>query len=108
MHGWTHPRAIQRASASVYNDEKTRPNHRAPSGQSRDACYNPAPRMVGRDWVLLVTGTLLGVVSLTADLVGVGGFPGFGWKQAIGTAAALGLVVPSGWRIFRASRRDRP
>jgi len=24
------------------------------------------------------------------------------------TAAALGLVIPSGWRIFRASRRDRP
>jgi hypothetical protein len=48
------------------------------------------------------------VVSLTADLLGVGAFPGFGWKQVVGTAAALGLVGRSGWRIFQASRRDRP
>ena len=63
--------------------------------------------MLGRDWIVLVAGTLLGVVSLTADLLGLGAFPGFGWKQVIGTAAALGLVIPSGWRIYHASRRDR-
>jgi hypothetical protein len=64
--------------------------------------------MFGLDWILLVAGTLLGVVSLTADLLGLGAFPGFGWKQVVGTATALGLVGRSGWRIFRASRRDRP
>ena len=64
--------------------------------------------MIGRDWIVLVGGTLLGVVSLTADLLGIGAFPGFGWKQVIGTATALGLVIRSGWRIFHASRRDRP
>ena len=64
--------------------------------------------MSGRDWALLVTGTLLGVLSLTADLLGVGAFPGFGWKQVLGTALALALVIPAGWRIFQASRRDRP
>jgi hypothetical protein len=64
--------------------------------------------MFGRDWVLLVTGTLLGIVSLTADLIGIGAFPGFGWKQVVGTAAALALVVPSGWRILHSSRQDRP
>jgi hypothetical protein len=64
--------------------------------------------MFGREWVLLVTGTLLGVVSLTADLLGIGAFPGFGWKQVVGTIAALVLVLPSGWRIFQASRRDQP
>jgi hypothetical protein len=62
--------------------------------------------MFGRDWLILVTGTLLGVLSLTADLLGIGAFPGFGWKQVVGTIAALVLVVPSGWRIFQASRRD--
>ena len=56
----------------------------------RTACYNPGRSMLGRDWALLVTGTLLGVVSLTADLVGLGAFPGFGWKQVVGTTAALG------------------
>lgn len=64
--------------------------------------------MFRRDWALLVTGTLLGVLSLTADLLGIGAFPGFGWKQVAGTAAALTLVIPSGWRIFQRSRRDRP
>ena len=64
--------------------------------------------MFDREWVLLVTGTLLGVVSLTADLLGIGAFPGFGWKQVVGTIAALVLVLPSGWRIFQASRRDQP
>jgi hypothetical protein len=64
--------------------------------------------MLGRDWVLLVTGTLLGIVSLTADLVGIGAFPGFGWKQVVGTVVALALVIPSGWRIFQSSRQDPP
>ena len=61
--------------------------------------------MLGRDWVILVIGTLLGVVSLTADLIGLGAFPGFGWKQMVGTVAALVLVIPAGWRIFQRSRR---
>jgi hypothetical protein len=61
--------------------------------------------MFGRDWVLLVTGTLVGVLSLTADLLGIGAFPGFGWKQVLGTVIALALVIPSGWRIFQGSRR---
>jgi hypothetical protein len=64
--------------------------------------------MLGLDWALLIAGTLLGVLSLTADLVGVGAFPGFGWKQAVGTAVALSLVIRSGWRIFHSSRRDPP
>jgi hypothetical protein len=64
--------------------------------------------MLGRDWILLVTGTLLGIVSLSADLLHIGAFAGFGWKQLLGTAAALALVVPAAWRIFRASRQDRP
>jgi hypothetical protein len=60
--------------------------------------------MIGRDWLLLVAGTVLGMLSLTADLVGVGAFPGFGWKQIVGTAVALGLVVASSWRIYTRSR----
>ena len=71
------------------------------------ACYNPPARMIGLAWIVLVVGTLLGVVSLTADLVGVGAFKGFGWKQALGTVVALGLVLTSGWTIFHGSRRGR-
>jgi hypothetical protein len=63
--------------------------------------------MAALDWVVLVLGTALGMLSLTADLVGVGGFPGFGWKQAVGTAVALVLVLGSALRIIR-RERDRP
>jgi len=63
--------------------------------------------MIGLAWVILVSGTVLGVVSLTADLVGVGAFKGFGWKQALGTVVALCLVVISGWHIFYRSRDRR-
>jgi hypothetical protein len=56
------------------------------------------------DWTVLVIGTALGVVALTADLIGVGGFPGFGWKQMLGTAVALVLVVVSAVRIVRRER----
>jgi hypothetical protein len=62
--------------------------------------------MIGLAWVVLVAGTLLGVVSLTADLVGVGAFKGFGWKQALGTAAALCMVLVSAWHIFQGPPRD--
>src|SRR5262245_60583557 len=78
-----------------------------PTGGADATCYNPAPTMLLRDWVLLVTGTLLGVVSLTADLLGIGAFPGFGWKQILGTGASLLLVAPTAWRIFRSQGRDR-
>jgi hypothetical protein len=78
-----------------------------PMKPPRAACYNPAARMIGLAWIVLVLGTLLGVVSLTADLVGIGAFKGFGWKQALGTVVALCLVVASGWRIFLSSRDKR-
>ena len=66
------------------------------------------PTMLSRDWVMLVVGTLLGILSLTADLIGVGGFPGFGWKQILGTSAAALLVAVSAWRILRTRGRSAP
>jgi hypothetical protein len=63
--------------------------------------------MLRHDWIRLVTGTLVGIVFLTADLVGIGAAPGFGWKQIVGTLAALVLVVPAALRIFRGTREDR-
>ena len=59
------------------------------------------------DWVALAVGTVLGLVSLTADLLGIGGYPGFGWKQVTGTVVAAVLVAVAGVRIARRQRRDR-
>ena len=41
--------------------------------------------------VMLVVGALLVLVSAAADSLGVGGAPGFGWKQI--TGVALGVVL---------------
>ncbi len=61
--------------------------------------------MAALDWIVLVLGTGIGIVSLTADLIGVGGYPGFGWKQALGTTVALLLLLVSSIRIVRRERQ---
>jgi len=47
--------------------------------------------------VVLVVGVLMFLVAAAADSLGLGGAPGFGWKQIVGVAAgvvvaAVGLV----------------
>lgn len=39
--------------------------------------------------VLLVVGVLLVLVSAAADTLGIGGAPGFGWKQITGVVAGV-------------------
>jgi hypothetical protein len=41
--------------------------------------------------ILIFVGTLILIVSLTADLIGLGSYPGLNWAQL--TGAAVGLVV---------------
>lgn len=41
---------------------------------------------------LLVVGVVIVIVSLGADYIGVGGFPGFGFKQVIGTIVGAVLI----------------
>lgn len=48
--------------------------------------------------VVLVLGILLALVSLFADAIGVGGEPGFGWKQTLGLVVGVGLVALGLWR----------
>jgi len=86
---------------------RSRPVYTGAAERGERACYNAALAMVRGSWLGLVVGTALGIISLTADLLGLGGFPGFGWKQAIGTAVAALLVFTCAWRILRRSGRDR-
>ena len=46
----------------------------------------------------LVVGALLVLVSLFADALGVGGQPGFGWKQMGGLVIGVALVAFGLWR----------
>ena len=48
--------------------------------------------------VVLVLGIVLALVSLFADAIGVGGEPGFGWKQTLGLVVGVGLVALGLWR----------
>jgi hypothetical protein len=60
-----------------------------------------------RDWLMLIVGTALGVIALTADLIGIGGYPGFGWKQAALAVVAVLIVTFSAIRIVSRDRRPR-
>lgn len=60
------------------------------------------------DWLFLVVGTGLGIVGLTADLIGIGGYPGFGWKQGLLTAVGLVLVASAAVWIVRRDRSQGP
>jgi len=46
-----------------------------------------------RGVVMLVVGILLVLVSAAADRLGVGGAPGFGWKQIAGVILGLALAA---------------
>jgi hypothetical protein len=41
--------------------------------------------------ILIFVGALILIVSLTADLIGLGSYPGLNWAQL--TGAAVGLVM---------------
>jgi hypothetical protein len=45
--------------------------------------------MIG--FVLIALGVVVIVVLLAADVIGIGGNLGFGWKQQLGTA--IGVIV---------------
>ena len=42
--------------------------------------------------VLLIIGALCVVIALTADVIGIGVKPGFGWKQWLFLVAGLGIA----------------
>lgn len=53
----------------------------------------------GSTLIMLVVGVLLALVSLGADALGVGGEPGFGYKQMAGLALGVALVAFGLWRM---------
>jgi len=51
----------------------------------------------GSALVILVVGVLLSLVSIFADTLGVGGEPGFGYKQTAGLVVGVALVALGLW-----------
>ena len=53
----------------------------------------------GSGLIVLVIGALLALVSLFADALGIGGEPGFGYKQAAGVLIGVVVAAIGLWRV---------
>ena len=57
--------------------------------------------------LLLIIGALCVVAALTADAIGIGVKPGFGWKQGLLLIAGLGMALV-GKKGFRCCSKESP
>jgi len=48
---------------------------------------------------LVVLGVLVLIGSLGADVLGLGGAPGIGWKQLIGAGIGLIVAIAGAWSL---------
>jgi len=48
-------------------------------------------------FLLIILGVVVLVVSLAADVIGIGGMPGFGWKQILGTVVGVLVALGGVW-----------
>jgi cytochrome c biogenesis protein CcdA len=49
--------------------------------------------LVAINLVAIILGVVVTLVSLTADLIGIGSYPGINWAQLTGTAIGLILIL---------------
>jgi len=52
-------------------------------------------------FVLMVGGAVLLVLSLVADLIGLGSYPGLNWAQLTGAAVGLVMLIIGVWFVVR-------
>ena len=52
-------------------------------------------------FVLVFLGVVMLVISLAADILGLGNVPGFGWKQILGAAIGALIAVDGVWLAMR-------
>ncbi len=65
-----------------------------PDGGAGEMVYSYVPR------VLVWTGAIIGVLSVSADFLGLTAHQGFGWRQLAGAeAGVLGMVLGAFFRI---------
>lgn len=43
--------------------------------------------------ILTLVGITVLLISLFADLIGIGGYPGIGWKQVVGIVIGFVIIV---------------
>ena len=52
-------------------------------------------------FLLMVGGAILLVISLVADLIGLGSYPGLNWAQLTGAAIGLVVLIVGVWLTIR-------
>jgi hypothetical protein len=52
-------------------------------------------------FVLIVLGAIMAVISLGADIIGIGNRNGFGWEQQLGTAIGVIVALVGVWLASR-------
>lgn len=57
-------------------------------------------------WVLIIGGLLLIIISLGADLIGIGSYPGIHWAQIAGAGVGLAALIAGGW-LRRAAQKPK-
>jgi len=57
--------------------------------------------------VFLIIGALVVIVALTADKLGIGSAPGFGWKQGALLVLGLGIAV-MGMKCCKCAPKESP
>lgn len=50
--------------------------------------------------ILIIGGVILTLLSLTADLIGIGSYPGINWAQLTGAVVGLAALI-FGYRLGR-------
>ncbi len=54
--------------------------------------------------ILIIGGLVFSILSLVADLIGIGSYPGMNWAQITGTAIGLAVFIFGLW--FRNAKLD--
>ncbi len=57
-------------------------------------------------WLLIIAGVLLIVVSLTADLIGIGSYPGINSAQIIGAAVGAAVTLIGVWYLLSKQKKE--
>jgi hypothetical protein len=58
-------------------------------------------------FIVILAGLILVILSITADMIGIGAEPGFGWKQTLGLIVGFLMVAGAGWWTIKKSRPDQ-
>jgi hypothetical protein len=57
--------------------------------------------------VVMVGGAVLLILSLTADLIGIGSYPGLHWAQLTGAAVGLVVLMFGLWFWRRSTQKEK-